>query len=303
MKYIELTHDLYVIVDDTDYDRMNKWNWYVMFSEDKQKGKQKTIKIIRDVGDEKIEFGKELLQYDKTKDYLTFRNHNRLDYRRENILLVPIEFAQHHKASITNSSSIYKGVHYDKSKKRYIAKITVNGKTVHIGSSKSEEEAAILYNDYSKKLFGDYAFQNIIGQDNRKPIFMKEENLQSRTSKQSVKKYRGVQEKEGHIYARIQQKTIGRYATKEDAAYAYNQEAVRLYGEKAVLNDLPSDFVGKPNLQEKYMIFGKPFKTIDEISKAYSIPKTTLHRRMKKMTAEEAVSLGKPKTNIEGVSM
>lgn len=308
MKQIELTHGLQVIVDNTDYERMNQWNWYVMFAENKQKGKQNTPKIIREVGDEKIEFGKELLYYDHEKEYLTFRNHNRFDFRRENLLLVPIELAPYHKASDTNSSSKYKGVYYSKSKKRYVVSITEEGKTVYIGSSKNEEEAAILYNEYAKKLFGDYAFQNIIGEDNRKPVFSKEEHhLLARTSKQSPKLWRGVYEKNGHIYARIKQKTIGRYATKVDAAYAYNQEAIRLFGDKAIVNELPSDFIGNSSLSipNEYNVFGNTFTSIDEIARFYDIPKGTLNNRIKKMSVEKAVSLGKakPKLKVAGMSM
>lgn len=305
MKYIELTHGLQAIVNDEDYERMNQWNWFVALSEDKQKGKQNSVKIFRDFHGKKIEFGEDLFAHDKSKQYLTFRNHNRLDFRRENILFVPIELAQHHKASNTSSNSKYKGVYYDKSKETYITAITVDGKTVRIGSSKNEEVAAILYNDYTKKRFGEYAFQNILGEDNRKPVFATMENLQPRSSKQSKKEYRGVCQRDNHFQTSIKGTTIGTYKTGQDAAYAYNQESIRLNGKNAILNPLPDGFIGNPPVNEEIELFGDTYSNLSDIAKKFGIPKTTLHNRMKKMSVEEAVRLGKakPKLKLEGTSM
>lgn len=304
MKQIPLTHNLTVTVDDQDFERMNAYNWYVTMVDNKQKGVQNTIQIVRDIQEGRVEFGEMLLEYDKTTQYLTFQNHNRLDFRRENLLLVPIELAKYHKASATSSNSKYKGVHYDQSKKRYIAKIQMDGKPIHIGSSPSEDEAARMYNRFAKEQFGKYAFQNIIGQDNRKPVFESLSNLQPRTSKKITKPYRGIFQKEQHYQVTIGQGHYGTYKTPEDAAYAYNQKAKELYGENAILNVLPKDFVGQPPVTEIHL-FGNIYKTYDEVAKAYGLPKTTLHNRLRKMTLEEAVQLPKsePRFRIENISI
>lgn len=63
------------------------------------------------------------------------------------------------------NSGKYKGVHYSKRNKVYkwVAQITKDYKCVHIGSFLTEDEAALAYNEYSKKLHGKYGFTNIVG--------------------------------------------------------------------------------------------------------------------------------------------
>lgn len=47
-----------------------------------------------------------------------------------------------------NQSSKYKGVYYDKIKKRYRASATLNYKKIHIGDFKVDKDAALAYNDF-----------------------------------------------------------------------------------------------------------------------------------------------------------
>jgi hypothetical protein len=59
-------------------------------------------------------------------------------------------------------TSKYKGVHWDKTGERWIAKVGVNYKKVFLGSFSSEEEAAVAYNKAATKIFGEYAVMNNI---------------------------------------------------------------------------------------------------------------------------------------------
>lgn len=61
------------------------------------------------------------------------------------------------------TSSKYKGVHWDKRSQRWISKIIINKKSKYLGSSKSEIEAALMYNDAAIKYFKEYAYLNKIG--------------------------------------------------------------------------------------------------------------------------------------------
>lgn len=303
MRKINLTNDLFALVDDTDYERMNRWNWYVALGE-KQSGMQLTPRILHHAADELLEFGHVLLAYDKETDYLTFRNHNRLDFRRENLLLIPIEYARLHGASHANSTSKYKGVSYSTSKKTYIAAVTLDGKKHYIGSSKSEDEAARLFNAYTKNLLGDYAFQNIIGEDNRKPFFDVDKLNLPRQTKHSPKEWRGVYRRETGFQASIKGEFLGTFDTGEDAAYAYNIRAIELYGEHAIVNELPSDFIGG-NRKNEFELFGKTYYSIEEVAKAIGVPRTTFHNRLKKMSFVEAIAMGKaePRIRLEGTSI
>ena len=60
-----------------------------------------------------------------------------------------------------NTSSKYKGVHFNKSIKKWIARIQINKKQIHLGCYKTEEEAAKVYNKYIDDNNLEYYSKNI----------------------------------------------------------------------------------------------------------------------------------------------
>ena len=60
-----------------------------------------------------------------------------------------------------NRSSKFKGVSYNKDKKKWKAYITYNRKLIHLGYFKTQEEAGRAYNNKARELFGDYANLNV----------------------------------------------------------------------------------------------------------------------------------------------
>lgn len=61
-----------------------------------------------------------------------------------------------------NTSSKYRGVSFYKNKNCWVAKIAINRKKYHLGYFKSEDEAALAYNEEAKALHGSLAKLNII---------------------------------------------------------------------------------------------------------------------------------------------
>lgn len=59
-----------------------------------------------------------------------------------------------------SGASQYKGISYHKGRKKWYARITVDGKDVHVGSYESETEAARAYDNAAKKHFGEFARLN-----------------------------------------------------------------------------------------------------------------------------------------------
>ena len=57
-------------------------------------------------------------------------------------------------------SSEYKGVYWNKAKKKWQAQIKVNQKSIHLGYFDLECEAAMEYDWYAKKYFGEFARLN-----------------------------------------------------------------------------------------------------------------------------------------------
>ena len=56
----------------------------------------------------------------------------------------------------------YKGYSYRKNSNKFIAKICVNYKVMHLGLFKTEEEAALAYNKAAKEFRGEYARLNVL---------------------------------------------------------------------------------------------------------------------------------------------
>lgn len=61
-----------------------------------------------------------------------------------------------------NTSSTFKGVHWNKSRRRWTCQIRAGLKTRHVGHFKSEIEAASAYNEIASILHGPYARLNNI---------------------------------------------------------------------------------------------------------------------------------------------
>lgn len=82
-----------------------------------------------------------------------------LNNRRSN--LRPVNHAQNQmNRRPQGGSSRYKGVHWFKPQKKWVARIVLNGRKVHLGYFTDEVEAAKAYDAAAVKHFGDYARPN-----------------------------------------------------------------------------------------------------------------------------------------------
>jgi len=88
-------------------------------------------------------------------------NGNTLDNRKNNLRICSrTENSRNTKLSKNNSTG-YKGVTYYKRDGKYVAKITVDRKRIHIGYFTTLIEAATAYDLMARKHFGEYANINI----------------------------------------------------------------------------------------------------------------------------------------------
>ncbi len=66
------------------------------------------------------------------------------------------------RGSCKNSSSKYKGVRWDKERKKWAARIGLRGKGIALGRYENEIDAAVSYNIAAKQYHGEFAKLNII---------------------------------------------------------------------------------------------------------------------------------------------
>lgn len=154
MKEIPLTQGLVTQVDDWNYDLLNNFKWFAKKGRDtyyavrnirKKNGKHTTIQMHRVIM--------------KTPKHLQcdHENHNGLDNQESNL------------RDCTNPQNRMNAKPYGKSKYKGVtisfvgqihAQITVNGKHINLGYTKTEEEAAKLYDIAALKYNGKFANLN-----------------------------------------------------------------------------------------------------------------------------------------------
>jgi len=161
MKQIPLTRNQFAIVDDADYDWLNQWKWcvtgtsgsfYAVRNSPKKKGISHQIFMHREI------LG---LEY-KDGRKADHSNHNTLDNRRENLRDCTHQQNLMNQKLQKNKTSKYKGVCWDKSRKKWTAYLKIKGERKNLGRFNAEKQAALAYNNAAKKYHGDFAYLNKI---------------------------------------------------------------------------------------------------------------------------------------------
>lgn len=152
MKYINLTKEKRAIVDDADFEYIDKLNWCFT----------KGYAAKKVVGNKNL-FMHTLIMNCPDNMKVDHKNGDGLDNRRSNLrVCTQQQNTFNQKLSKTNTSG-YKGVCYSpygKRLKRWVAKINKDGKQKHLGYFLTAKEAALAYNVSAKDLFGEFAQLN-----------------------------------------------------------------------------------------------------------------------------------------------
>ncbi len=90
----------------------------------------------------------------KTIDHI---NGDKLDNRIENLRAATVGQNQHNRKTNANNTSGYKGVSWHKAKKKWVSRIKLEGKSIHLGYFDNVEEAAEVVRKAREELHGDFA--------------------------------------------------------------------------------------------------------------------------------------------------
>ena len=159
---IKLTRGYYAVVDDVDFELVNRFTWWAhVYSRGytyarhtcnlgKLSGRQVngTISMHR------------LLMRPLIGMEVDHIDHDGLNNRRANLRLCTRSQNAMNRVSRRNSLSKYKGVTRFTPKGKWIAYITVHGQQINLGGFKDEREAAIEYNKAAIQYHKEYAHLN-----------------------------------------------------------------------------------------------------------------------------------------------
>jgi len=148
-KEIKLTCGESALVDEDDYDRLVKWKWCLG-------GWGKYLYAISCMKGKCISMHRFIMNTPKglVVDHL---DHNGLNNQKENLR----NCTQAQNTQNMNRSK-YRGVSWKKSEHKFVSKIGVNRKCIHLGYFSIPEEAARAYNVAALKYFGEGARLNKI---------------------------------------------------------------------------------------------------------------------------------------------
>jgi hypothetical protein len=136
MQLIPLTQGKSALVDDQDFKFLSQWKWFLV------KNKYAGTHYGENKG---IIYMHRLIMNFPKKLQVDHINRNTLDNRRENLRTVTQSQNLHNTSSRKNNKSGYKGVHFDKRKKKYIAQIMIDRKYIFLGHFDNAIEASKAY--------------------------------------------------------------------------------------------------------------------------------------------------------------
>ncbi len=142
-------------------------------------------------------------------------------------------------------ASSYKGVYRNgnKTKNIWSSSITVDGKQKFLGSFDNQESAAKAYNEAVKEYWDGQGYLNEINKNNKIVIFKSKKRQFYDARILSKSSWRGVYKKNTFYEVRKSFKGKNAYFGTTDspqkAALIYNKCVLYLYGDDAILNDVP----------------------------------------------------------------
>lgn len=133
-------------------DWLMQWNWHAQISGN-------TIYAVH--GTKKLAMHRVVKGLGGSKIMVDHINHNGLDNTEGNLRLATNRLNQFNSLKQKNRSSKYKGVSWDKKKKKYAVRITINKRNEFLGLFSDEVSAAKSYDRKAKELYGEYVNLNI----------------------------------------------------------------------------------------------------------------------------------------------
>jgi hypothetical protein len=155
MKTIKLTKGQVALVDDADYDWLNKIKWQALLK--KEHYYVRTSKRVN--GRVKSTYMHQLIINPLNGNWVDHIDHNPLNNQRSNLRVCTN--SQNQMNQVPHGKSKYKGVSFGDRDCKYIRVcIRINGKITRFYGFRSELEAAKFYDNLAKQYYGEFAHLN-----------------------------------------------------------------------------------------------------------------------------------------------
>lgn len=157
VKEIKLNRGLVALVDDEDYERVIKYNWYAL----KQRCGGYYAVTHDPINHNDLILMHRFILNAKKGEEIDHINGQKLNCCKHNLRIVTRQQNQmNRKKQLKPSCSKYKGVSWKKSTNKWSSAIGINGRMIHLGYFFNEEDAARTYDNAVKKYFGEYGKPN-----------------------------------------------------------------------------------------------------------------------------------------------
>jgi hypothetical protein len=158
MKTIKLTQGQVTIVDDEDFEELNKHKWYAH-----KNGTHWYVRRYAKINGryKKVFMHREIL-HAPTGIGVDHKDNDGLNNLKTNIRLANKVENSRNRGPNKNNKSGFKGVSWRKDNQKWEAMIEYSQKHIHLGKFSTKEEAALAYNKAAIQYFGEFAYLNAL---------------------------------------------------------------------------------------------------------------------------------------------